>query len=164
MQSVIKVFHHEGKDLLTLPATLNGMEKFKAWLSCIAEELVLPDKTRKHLLVVIDEIVANIVSYAYVASPNGQSGATGAHKTDDSSGHMTLQASFDSQEHMLTLIFTDTGTPFNPLNASEPDIFAPLEERTEGGLGIFFVKKFMDSVEYRYENGQNILTVKKKTQ
>ncbi len=30
-----------------------------------------------------------------------------------------------------------------------------------GGLSIFMVKKMMDDVRYRYENGQNILTVKK---
>ena len=36
------------------------------------------------------------------------------------------------------------------------------EEREIGGLGIFITKKTMDSVAYAYENGENILTMKKK--
>ena len=31
-----------------------------------------------------------------------------------------------------------------------------------GGLGIFIVKKTMDTVTYAYQNGENILTMMKK--
>ena len=40
----------------------------------------------------------------------------------------------------------------------------PAEERQIGGLGIFMVKKSMDNVQYRYENGENILAIRKKLQ
>ena len=43
----------------------------------------------------------------------------------------------------------------------EPDTTLSLEDRKEGGLGIFLVKKSMDMVEYKYENGNNILIIKK---
>ena len=35
------------------------------------------------------------------------------------------------------------------------------EERQIGGLGIYMVKKSMDEMLYRHEDGQNILTMKK---
>ncbi|MCR4900758.1 MAG: ATP-binding protein, partial [Treponema sp.] len=57
--------------------------------------------------------------------------------------------------------FRDQGIPFNPLDRPDPDITLSAEDRRIGGLGIFLTKKYMNSVEYKYENGENILTMKK---
>ena len=51
--------------------------------------------------------------------------------------------------------------PYDPLSAAAPDITLSAEERTMGGLGIFMVKKSMDEITYRYENGSNILSIRK---
>ena len=59
------------------------------------------------------------------------------------------------------MTFKDRGVPYDPLQKEEPDISLSAEERQIGGLGIFIVKKTMDDVNYRYEDGQNVLTVKK---
>jgi len=61
----------------------------------------------------------------------------------------------------VTITFIDNGVPFDPLQRAEPDTHASLQDRPIGGLGIFLVKKTMNMVEYSYENGQNILTIKK---
>jgi len=61
----------------------------------------------------------------------------------------------------LTLVFKDSGKPFNPLDRADPDLSLSAEERRIGGLGIFLTKKFMDSVEYEYVGGMNCLTIKK---
>ena len=45
------------------------------------------------------------------------------------------------------------------LTAADPDTTLSVEERTMGGLGIFMVKKTMDEITYRYENGSNILSI-----
>ena len=51
----------------------------------------------------------------------------------------------------------------NPLEKDDPDINLSLEERKEGGLGIYIVKQLMDKVSYRYSDlGENILTIEKK--
>ncbi len=63
---------------------------------------------------------------------------------------------------MLTIELRDAGTPFNPLEREDPDINQKAEEREIGGLGIFLCKKMMDSIEYRYEDGNNVLTMTKK--
>ena len=57
--------------------------------------------------------------------------------------------------------FADSGIPYNPLEAATPDTTKPAMERIAGGLGIFVVKKTMDSMTYEYRNGQNILTIRK---
>ena len=56
----------------------------------------------------------------------------------------------------------DKGVPFNPLEMKDPDITLSAAEREIGGLGIFITKKTMDTVAYRFEDGQNILTMTKK--
>ena len=35
------------------------------------------------------------------------------------------------------------------------------EDRDIGGLGVFMVKKYTDSVQYTYEDGHNVLTITK---
>ena len=61
----------------------------------------------------------------------------------------------------MTIQFLDNGKPFNPLSKEDADTTLSAEEREIGGLGILMVKKSMDEVEYVYEDGKNILTIKK---
>lgn len=55
----------------------------------------------------------------------------------------------------LVAVVADSGERFNPLEEPDPDIEAGLDERRLGGLGIFFVKRLMDRVEYRRVGDQN---------
>ena len=61
----------------------------------------------------------------------------------------------------ISITFTDSGKPYDPLKKEDPDITLSAEERNIGGLGIFMTKKIMDSVEYEYRDGQNNLTLRK---
>ena len=92
----------------------------------------------------VEEIFVNIAHYAY----------------NPEVGEARISASFS--DNILTVIFKDKGKEFNPIAKEDPDITLSAEERNIGGLGIFLTKKFMDSVNYEYTNGENILTIKKK--
>ena len=94
---------------------------------------------------VCEELVVNVVDYAYPDDPEGY-----------------LDVEIDKDDSCLTIRFKDGGTPFNPLEREMPDITIPLEERRIGGLGIFLTIKMMDEVSYAYVNKENILTIKKK--
>ncbi len=93
----------------------------------------------------LEEVLANIISYGY-----------------DHAGEHDILVRFSIQTGELTMEIEDDGRAFNPLDQPEPDLAMPLEERQAGGLGIFLLRKVMDQVEYRRENGKNILTLKKK--
>jgi hypothetical protein len=56
----------------------------------------------------------------------------------------------------------DGGIRENPLKNDDPDITLPAQARQIGGLGFYMAKKIMDSVEYEYKNGKNMLTIKKR--
>ena len=61
----------------------------------------------------------------------------------------------------MTLIIEDDGIPYNPLERPDPDVEELLEKRTQGGLGIYLVKKRMDQMEYEYKDDMNRLTLRK---
>lgn len=109
------------------------------------EKIGCPLKTVYQINVVIDEIYSNIVRYGY----------------PDCTGPVSVQIIERNSPHSVYIRFADEGIPYNPLTNEDPDVSLPLEERGGGGLGIFIVKKTMDDIKYKYENGQNILTVKK---
>ncbi len=95
-----------------------------------------------------EEIFVNIAHYAYKDKlPAGED------------GQARIICTYENE--LLTIIFRDQGVPFNPLDRADPDLTLSAEERRIGGLGIFLTKKYMDSVEYKYEDGKNILTMKK---
>ena len=113
---------------------------------------LLPADCETDLLYKIDlaaeEIFVNIAHYAYKEKlPEGVAGT------------VWLTAAFE--DDTLTMIFSDTGVPFNPLDRPDPDVTLSAVDRRIGGLGIYLTKKYMDSLEYRYEDGKNILTMKK---
>ena len=60
------------------------------------------------------------------------------------------------------ITFADHGVPYDPLAKEDPDVTLSLNDREIGGLGIFMVKKSMDDMIYAYENGQNVLTIRKR--
>lgn len=94
-------------------------------------------------LLATDEIFSNIIKY---------SNATQA----------TIRCHMEQDE--IRISFVDNGQKYNPLEAKDPDINAPLIKREKGGLGIYVVKNIMDTTEYSYQNGCNTLTIQKNMQ
>lgn len=105
------------------------------------EDVAAVDEIWRRLGVVVEEIVLNIVDYS---------------KSD------YLDVEITRDEENITLCFHDGGELFNPLEKEEPDFTVPLEDRKIGGLGIFMVIKYMDTVTFSHSGGENILTVTKK--
>ena len=142
------VISSDGKVFKTLPLNLAAeiaeFDRLRIWLQEFAQKLELPEETTSRLLIAADEVFTNIASYAYPGT----------------SGEVEVSAEQDGA--MLRLTFTDSGKPFDPLRADDPNTKGPLSERKIGGLGIFVVKKMMDKVEYRRENDRNILTLTKR--
>jgi anti-sigma regulatory factor (Ser/Thr protein kinase) len=93
----------------------------------------------------LDEIVINIVSHAY----------------DDTLEHQ-ITVSLALESDVLSIRVEDDGRPFNPLEAPEPNLDLPIEERPVGGLGIYIARSIADQMQYQREDGRNVLTIKKR--
>jgi serine/threonine-protein kinase RsbW len=125
--------------------------EFDATFEAIAEimDLVedmtkgLPEKAMYDLRLASEEIVVNIVTYAYPAA----------------GGPLAITWDNDREKSTVTVEFEDSGIPFNPLEYPAPAVDVPLENREIGGLGIMMVRKRMRDVRYRRAAGTNVLTV-----
>ena len=140
-----RTLSYNGNDLLVVPAERGQFTELQQWISDIAAELNIQERIKKQLLISCDEIFTNIASYAY----------------PDGNGTIAVAVEFVSETQYLRIIFSDSGTAFNPLEISDPDTGSALSERKIGGLGMFMVRKMMDSVEYCRQDGKNILTLTK---
>ena len=130
----------------TFPAKIDVLSDVLGFVDQMLDSFECPMKIQTAVCVAIEEIFVNVAHYAY----------------GDSDGDMNLGIGFDEVNRAVTFRMTDKGIPFDPLKKADPDITRPAEEREIGGLGIFIVKKTMDSMTYAYENGENILTMIKK--
>lgn len=83
------------------------------------------------------------------------------HGYSDQDEH-TIDMRLDLRPDRLNVTITDDATAFDPRDAKIPDTEAPLEVRTEGGLGVHLVNSLMDGIEYRREGSRNHLTLTKK--
>jgi serine/threonine-protein kinase RsbW len=52
----------------------------------------------------------------------------------------------------------DTGPPFDPRTAPDPDVEASVNDRPIGGLGLYLIRKLSCRLEYSHQNGQNLTT------
>jgi anti-sigma regulatory factor (Ser/Thr protein kinase) len=131
---------------LTVDADVKKIPAVTDFINGILEEAGCPIKVQMQIAVVIDELFANIAMYAY----------------DGGKGEAIVGVDVSGEPQVVSITFKDRGKPFDPLAKEDPDVTLSVEERQIGGLGIFMVKKMMDEVIYRYEEGMNVLTVRKK--
>ncbi len=105
------------------------------------------EKTIQQLELIVEEIFVNIVSYAY---------------NHPSEGDISISCSVEEHLMRVTLTFTDAGPEFDPLSIEDPDVKMKMEDRSVGGLGLFLVKKNVDGITYRRDNGRNVLLIEKR--
>ncbi|MCQ2405302.1 MAG: SpoIIE family protein phosphatase [Clostridia bacterium] len=125
-------------------AKVEDINDVTAFVEAELEKLNCPMKTVIQINVAIDELFSNIVHHGY----------------PDHKGPVTVKVvKKDTPHHAVCVRFEDEGIPYNPLQKEDPDVSLTADERQPGGLGIFMVKKTMDDLKYKYENGKNIMTI-----
>ena len=105
-------------------------------------EAGLPSDVTFRLTLALDEAVSNVVRHGF---------------TDGAEHHISVRVHV--ADGMVTATVEDDGVPFDPHDAPVPNLDAPIEERTPGGLGVHLVKATMDDVRYRRDGGRNVLTL-----
>ncbi len=115
-----------------------SITQMTAFLEGQLQEMEQSEQRRNKLMIAADEIYSNIIHYSGAA-------------------HVWLRCTEDGQS--LSLVFRDDGKPYDPLQADAPAIGTAADEDSIGGFGIFMVRKMMDRVEYRHEDGCNVLTL-----
>ena len=124
----------------TFKAKIEEWDNVAEFIKTKSEDAGLPPAKQTKILISAEEIFSNIVHYAY-----------------EYPGQADIITEVKNGAFFIS--FEDTGIPYNPLEQADPDITLTAEERKIGGLGIFIVKKSMDTVEYERKDGKNIFTM-----
>lgn len=127
---------------LTIDAKVDNLDRVLDFVNGVLEENDCNMKTQISIAVSVEEIFVNIASYAYAPGE----------------GSATIELEILKDPRALSIVFKDSGIPYDPLAKKDPDITLSAEERPIGGLGIYMVKKSADRISYEYKDNQNILT------
>jgi anti-sigma regulatory factor (Ser/Thr protein kinase) len=127
---------------ITLPAKLENLGTFIKFVSDCAKKQGINSKKTVEIEISAEEVLVNIFNYAY----------------QDMDGDVEIICK-SGDNNRFVIEIKDRGIPFNLLELKEPETKLDIEERKIGGLGIFIVKKLMDDVQHRYEEGKNIVTL-----
>lgn len=94
---------------------------------------------------VVEELVRNVQRHAYGdARPDG-----------------LIDLTIEAHPDRVDVHVRDDGPPFDPTSdAPAPPLGTPLENRREGGLGLFLVREMSDDVRYERSDGVNHVTVR----
>lgn len=124
---------------LRLPPETDSVTTLLDALEAYTDAQGLPMKAASRLMLLADELAANVVMHA--------EGAT----------FFTAEVSHDDATLRFTL--TDDGPEYDPLGRGLANTHGSLEERDIGGLGVHFVEKLAATAAYRRDAGRNILSI-----
>ncbi len=134
-----------GMEELVVETTMENMNFVLSFIEKAAEDAGCPEKQRKQLILSLEEIYVNIVNYAY----------------KEQMGECRIFYEVIETKQGLRIVVKDRGVPFNPLEKENPKLTDSVEEKPIGGLGIYMVRQNMDTIQYHYENGENVLIMEK---
>lgn len=115
------------------------------FMESVCDELQLDMHVSMKLQVAMEEMVTNVIFYAY---PEG------------TTADISLTA--ESDDHEVTFVLSDSGKPFDPTAKEDADTETNPMDREQGGMGILIVKNIMNEVSYQRLGETNQLTMKKK--
>jgi anti-sigma regulatory factor (Ser/Thr protein kinase) len=130
---------------VVLKNNLSELHRVNQIVTEFGERHGLASELMFRLTFVLEEIITNVIAYGY----------------EDGLEH-EISVRLFWKDPDVRIEVEDDARPFNPLEASPPDMGKPLAEREVGGLGIHLVRQMMDELEYRRENGKNLLILKTK--
>jgi anti-sigma regulatory factor (Ser/Thr protein kinase) len=124
---------------IKLSSDMENLGNLRSFVSECARNLDITPERVGEIQVVLEEAFVNICRYAYT----------------EGRGDVEVNCFSESDRTVIEII--DSGVPFDITVQELPDITADIRERKIGGLGCLLIRKLMDTVVYRREDGKNIL-------
>jgi sigma-B regulation protein RsbU (phosphoserine phosphatase) len=138
--------HSQNPQIIKIQNNLDEILKVQDGISSLLQSRKIPKKTFQNIKIVVDELISNIIKYAY---------------TDEDEHEIEILISLG--DNSLQLEISDDGIPFDQVQAAPKiDKDQSIDERQIGGLGIHLVKKLVDEMEYQRTAGKNIIRILKK--
>jgi len=130
---------------LTIRNNLADLAMLSAALDRFGVQHGVPRESLVNLQVALDEIVSNVIKYAWSDG--------GAHKV-----FVRMTARSDA----VKIEVVDDGKTFDPLKAAQPKRAARGTRPRPGGVGIHMIKQLVDGIEYARTDDRNHITLTKR--
>lgn len=127
----------------TIPNDMDALARLIEEVDGFLAESGLPPRSIYAVNLALEEILTNTIKYGY---------------NDDAEHQIQVTLQVDGDQAVLTCV--DDGQHFDPLQAPEPDLSSPLEEREVGGVGLHLTAAMMDAIEYTRQDGKNVLVMR----
>jgi anti-sigma regulatory factor (Ser/Thr protein kinase) len=130
------------------PASFESLDNLRGFVARAAGDCGLNEQAVYAVKLAVDEAFTNIIEHAY----GGES-------------EEKIECTCLIEDPGLTVVIKDCGKPFHPEQVPSPNLTASLEERDEGGLGLYFMRQLMDRVDFTFADQQpggrrcNVLTM-----
>jgi anti-sigma regulatory factor (Ser/Thr protein kinase) len=131
-----------GEFTISIMNTLSDLKRLTEEANEFIDNYVLSPRTVYAVNLVIEEVVTNILKYAY---------------SDGREHEIIVRVVVQKSEILIEC--TDDGAEFDPLLVPARDLDKPIHECDPGGMGIHLLRKMAHSVEYCRERGKNLLRV-----
>ncbi len=127
---------------ITRSAELESLSVFRDFIEkAYKQHQNTDDQICYDLKLAVDEACTNIITHGYAGMNPG-----------------SIILSLEIEPNKAVVTITDFGHPFEPSEASAPDVEAGLEDLPMGGFGLFFIYQTMDEINYETTEDGNHLT------
>ena len=120
---------------VTFPGRYESLAEISRYYIQAGKQAGLSDKAVYAVQTAVDEACTNIIDHAYGGENIG-----------------VIECGYEINSNGLIITIQDHGRPFNPEIVPEPDLTSKLENRRERGLGLYFMKRLMDEVQFEFDS------------
>lgn len=131
---------------LRMKAVLENVPRAIECVTEWAQKAGFDERALYEIQLAVDEACANVVDHAYQGADRGD-----------------IEVCCHLDDQILTIQVRDWGRGFDLSSVADPDLDAPLEQRSLGGLGLFLVRQVMDDVQFTSdpEQGNELVMLKR---
>lgn len=130
---------------ITVSASTEHLSSVRNFVAEKAHHFGFNERSIDEIRLAVDEAFTNVVKHAY--------------KYDES---QPILVSVGAVNDEFWVAIADDGHAFDPSKYIVPDIEARIKEKRGGGVGVYLIKKLMDSVEYSTIGSRNQIKMIKK--
>ena len=120
---------------ICVSSRLTNLSQIADFVTDCATQTGLDERQVFDVQMATDEACSNSIQHAYEGREDGE-----------------VRVWCYGEDGDFVVRITDFGRPFDPDQVPKPDLDSPLEERQIGGLGLFFMRALMDSVEFHSDS------------
>ena len=132
------------KSTLTIPSQTERLNDVREFVSALARTHGFVEDDINKITIAVDEACTNIIKYGYAYAPD-----------------QSIDVDIIRNGNDFEIIISDNGKQFDANAIQSPDMKDYFAQYRRGGLGVYLMKRIMDTVEFNLHSDKNVLRMMK---